>query len=218
MTEFDLEMTDRLLTTTKQVRKRLDLTRPVPRELLLDCIDIASHAPMGGNLERNRWLVVDDPDLKAAIAPYYQQVGRPYLAANREVTAGIADTDRQSKVLDSAEFLVEHIADVPAMVIAMRLDRLPDGAANIDAAGYHGSVAPGVWSFQLAARSRGLGSAWTTFHLAHEREVGELLGIPDSVTQIALLPVGYYTGEGFTPAPRRPAREITYFNRWKQTI
>ena len=218
MTDFDIEMTDRLLKTTKQVRKRLDLSRPVPRELLLECIDIASHAPMGGNLERNRWLVVDDPELKAAIAPYYQQVGRPYLAANREVTAGIADTGRQSKVLDSAEFLVEHIAEVPAMVIAMRLDRLPDGAANIDAAGFHGSVAPGVWSFQLAARSRGVGSAWTTFHLAHEREVGELLGIPDSVTQVALLPVGYYTGATFTPAPRRPAREITYFNRWKQTI
>ncbi len=214
MTEFDLDMTDRLLTTTKQVRKRLDLTRPVPRELLLECIDIASHAPMGGNLERNRWLVVDDPALKAAIAPYYQQVGRPYLAANR--AGGVED--RQAKVVDSAEYLVDHIAEVPAMVIAMRLDRLPDGAANIDAAGYHGSVAPGVWSFQLAARARGLGSAWTTFHLAHEREVGELLGIPDSVTQVALLPVGYYTGTGFSPAPRRPAREITYFNQWKQTI
>ncbi len=214
MTEFDLEMTDRLLMTTKQVRKRLDLNRPVPRELLLDCIDIANHAPMGGNLERNRWLVVDDAELKAAIAPYYQDVGRPYLAANEE--AGVEG--RQRKVIDSATYLVDHIADVPAMVIAMRLDRLPSGAANIDIAGYHGSVAPGVWSFQLAARSRGLGSAWTTFHLAHEREVAELLGIPESVTQIALLPVGFYTGESFTPAPRRPAREITYFNRWKQTI
>lgn len=106
-TDFDLDETDRLLTTTKQVRKRLDLDRPVPRALILECIDIAQHAPMGGNLERNRWLVVDDPDLKSAIAGYYEQFGRPYLAA------------------------------------------------NADMAGFHGSIAPGVWSFQLAARAGG---------------------------------------------------------------
>ncbi len=212
-TDFDLDEIDRLLTTTKQVRKRLDLGRAVPRELILECIDIAQHAPMGGNLERNRWLVVDDPDLKSAIAGYYEQVGRPYLAASAE--AGVEG--RQARVIDSATYLVDHIAEVPAMVIAMRLDRLPDGASNADVAGFHGSIAPGVWSFQLAARARGLGSAWTTFHLVHEQAVAELLGIPESVTQVAMLPVGFYSGNGFTPAPRRPASEITYFNRWKQT-
>ncbi len=211
---FDLAEIDRLLTTTKQVRRRMDLERPVPRELLLECIDIAQHAPMGGNLERNRWLVVDDPDLKARIAPLYQQVGRPYLAAN---AAGELDASQQ-RVIDSATYLVDHIAEVPAMVIALRLDRLPEGASNAEVAGYHGSVAPGVWSFQLAARARGLGSAWTTFHLFHEQEVAEMLGIPESVTQVALLPVGFYTGSTFTPATRRPASEITYFNAWKTTI
>ena len=211
--DLDREQADLLLTTTKQVRKRMDLTRPVPRELILECIDVAQHAPMGGNLERNRWLVVDEPELKSAIAEYYQQVGRPYLEANEQ--PGVEGT--QARVIDSAAYLVDHIAEVPAMVIAMRLDRLPANASNADVAGYHGSVAPGVWSFQLAARARGLGSAWTTFHLVHEQEVAQLLGIPDSVTQVAMLPVGFYTGEGFTPAPRRPAAEITYFNRWKQT-
>jgi nitroreductase len=211
--ELDREQADLLLTTTKQVRKRMDLTRPVPRELILECIDIAQHAPMGGNLERNRWLVVDEPELKSAIAEYYQRVGRPYLKANEQ--PGVEGT--QARVIDSAAYLVDHIAEVPAMVIAMRLDRLPADAPNADVAGYHGSVAPGVWSFQLAARARGLGSAWTTFHLVHEQEVAELLGIPESVTQVAMLPVGFYTGEGFTPAPRRPAAEITYFNRWKNT-
>lgn len=209
---FDLDQVDRLLKTTKQVRKRMDLGRPVPRGLLLECIDIAQHAPMGGNLERNRWLVVDDPDLKAEIAPLYQQVGRPYLAAN---AAGELDAAQQ-RVIDSATYLVDHIAQVPAMVIALRLDRLPEGASNAEVAAYHGSVAPGVWSFQLAARARGLGSAWTTFHLFHEQAVAELLGIPDSVTQVALLPVGFYTGSSFTAATRRPASEITYFNAWKQ--
>ena len=214
MSDIDLATADHLLTTTKQVRQRMDLTRPVPRELLLECIDIASHAPMGGNQERNRWLVVDDPELKAAIAEPYQAVGRPYLAAGE----GQARDGRQQRVVDSAAYLVDHIAEVPAMVIAMRLDRLRDDAPNFEVAGYHGSVAPGVWSFQLAARARGLGSAWTTFHLVHERQVADLLGIPDTVTQVALLPVGYYTGETFRPAPRRPAAEITYFNQWKQTL
>lgn len=213
MTDFDLAEIDRLLKTTKQVRKRMDLERPVPRELLLECIDIASHAPMGGNRERNRWLVVDDPELKAVIAEKYQEVGRPYLAANE------GDLDpRQQRVVDSATFLVDHIADVPAMVIPMRLDRLPDDAPNFAVAGYHGSVSPGIWSFQLAARARGLGSAWTTFHLVHEQEIAKLLGIPETVTQIAMLPVGFYKGTSFSPAPRRPAREITYFNSWKTTI
>ncbi len=197
-TGFDLDQTDLLLTTTKQVRKRLDLTRAVPYEELLECIDIASHAPMGGNLERNRWMIIDDADTKAKIAEYFAAVGRPYLAANT--------------------YLVDHLHEVPALVLAMRLDRVPDGASTGAYAGYWGSVLPGVWSFQLAARSRGIGSAWTTFHLEHEAAVAELLGIPASVTQVCLLAVGYYTGDTFSPAPRRPAREITYLNRWKAPV
>jgi nitroreductase len=213
-TGFDLDHTDLLLTTTKQVRKRLDLTRPVPHEELLECIDIASHAPMGGNLERNRWMIIDDADTKAAISEYFGAVGRPYLQANTEVRSD----DRSTKVIDSAMFLVEHLHEVPALVLSMRLDRVPEGSSTGAYAGYYGSVLPGVWSFQLAARSRGIGSAWTTFHLEHEAEVAELLGIPPSVTQVCLLAVGYYTGESFTPAPRRPASEVTYLNRWKQPV
>lgn len=204
---IDVVNADLLLTTTKQVRKRLDLTRPVPRELLLECIDVASHAPMGGNQERNRWIIVDDPGLKAQIAPIYQSIGRTYLAARSEGAEG-----RQARVIESASFLVQHVADAPAWVLA------PAGVDNFELSSYYGSVAPGVWSFQLAARARGLGSAWTTFHLAHEEQVAEILGIPPTVTQIALLPVAYYTGDKFTPAPRRPAAEITYLNRWKAPV
>ena len=99
------------------------------------------------------------------------------------------------------------------MVIPLRLDRM-DGAASGDQAGWWGSVLPSVWSFQLALRARGLGSCWTTLHLAYEAEAAEILGIPDTVTQCALVPVGYYTGDGFTPAPRRPAADITFLDRW----
>ena len=214
-TGFDLAETDRLLTTTKQVRKRLDLTRPVPYDELLECIEIAGHAPMGGNLERNRWIVVDDPELKARIAERFAEVGRPYLAVNSELRGD----DRSQKVIDSASFLVDHLAEVPALVISMRLDRPPlSPDSQGGPAAYYGSVLPGVWSFQLAARARGIGSAWTTFHLEHEAEIAELLGIPASVTQVCLLAVGYYTGDSFTPAPRRPASEVTFLNRWKNPI
>ena len=106
-------------------------------------------------------------------------------------------------MIDSSEFLVDHLADVPILLIALRLDRVSDNAATSEAAAFYGSVAPGISSFQLAARTRGLGSAWTTFHLAHESDVAEMLGIPPTVTQVALLPVAYYTGETFSPAPRR---------------
>jgi nitroreductase len=215
VTDFDLSQTDRLLTTTKQVRKRLDLSRPVPVDLVLDCIDIASAAPMGGNLERNRWLLVTDQGTKDSLARLYADVGAPYLDAN---AATVATGTRQSRVVESGRYLVDHLAEVPMLVIALRLDRLPDNAAVGDAAAYYGSVLPGVWSFQLAARSRGLGSAWTTFHLGHEAAAAELLGIPATVTQVALLPVAWYTGEGFTPAPRRPAEEITFLDRWKQPV
>ena len=214
ITGFDLEQTDRLLKTTKQVRKRLDLTRAVPYEELLECIDVASHAPMGGNLERNRWMIIDDADTKAKISEYFGAVGRPYLAMNSSAPAD----DRTGKVIDSATFLVDHLHEVPALVLAMRLDRVPESSSTGAYAGYWGSVLPGVWSFQLAARSRGIGSAWTTFHLEHEAEVAELLGIPSSVTQVCLLAVGYYTGDSFTPAPRRPASEVTYLNRWKTPV
>lgn len=213
-TGFDLDEVDRLLTTTKQVRKRLDLTRAVPHQEILECIEIANHAPMGGNLERNRWMIIEDAAKKSAIAEYFAAVGRPYLAAG----ADVRPDDRTQRVVDSAMFLVDHLAEVPSLVLSMRLDRPPLGGVGGSAAGYYGSVVPGVWSFQLAARARGIGSAWTTFHLEHEEEVAELLGIPATVTQVCLLPVAYYTGESFTPAPRRPAAEVTYLDEWKQPV
>lgn len=213
-TGFDLAEADRLLTTTKQVRQRLDLTRPVPNELLLECIELASHAPMGGNLERNRWMIIDDPELKAAIARRFADVGRPYLAVNSELRGD----DRSQRVIESATYLVDHLAEVPALVLSLRLDRPPVAQSQGQVAAYYGSVLPGVWSFQLAARARGIGSAWTTFHLEHEAEIAELLGIPPTVTQVCLLAVGYFTGDTFTPAPRRPASEITFHNTWKTPV
>jgi nitroreductase len=216
MSGFDLGQTDRLLTTTRAVRRRLDLSRPVPREVILECLRVATQAPSGGNIQRWRWLVVDDPDLRTRLAELYRVSHDPYMQANREAAAKLGQTDRDS-IMDSSQHLSDHLHEVPVHVIPCQLDRLPERPSTADAAGFYGSILPAVWSFMLALRSRGLGSAYTTLHLPNEQGAAELLGIPDTVTQVALVPVAYYTGEDFKPARRRPVEEITYWNGWKQT-
>jgi nitroreductase len=225
MSDLDLGTVDRLLTTTRSVRKRLDLTRPVPRETILECIRLATQAPTGSNLQRWRWLVVDDPDRRKLVAEAYREGIEPYLDIMTRMFG-----DSGGAVIDSARYLVEIVADVPALIIPCHLGTydeqktLLEGAgypyemsANMAASGFYGSVWPAVWSFMLAARSRGLGTTLTTMHLAREHQLGSSLGIPDTVSQVGLIPLAYYTGESFKPAARRPAEEITYWNGWKQT-
>ena len=209
---FDLAQTDRLLTTTRAVRKRLDLTRPVGRDLITECIRIATQAPAGGNVQRWRWIVVDDPALKLGIAELYRKAYAPYMAAQREAVQHTARTGIGA-IMDSSDHLAAVLQDVPALVIPCCLGE-PSGSQGM-VAGYYGSILPAVWSFMLAAHSRGLGTAWTTLHLEYEAEARQLLGIPSTVTQVAMTPVAYYTGDSFKPGTRRPAEEITYFNGWK---
>lgn len=209
--DFDLDQTDQLLSTTRSVRRRLDLDRPVPRELLLDCLRLAVQAPTGGNAQTWRWMVVDDRDTIAALAELYARDGRGYLAGYRQVELD----DQTSRTIDSADYLVDVLDRMPAIVIPCIKGRLAD-TAPIVAASFYGSILPAVWSFQLALRSRGLGSCFTTLHLIHEAEAASLLGIPDDVTQVALLPVAYTVGTDFKPTSRGPVEHITSFNRWKQ--
>ena len=211
-TGFDTEQTDRLLTTTRAVRKRLDLTRQVPREVLLDCIQLATQAPSPGNNQRWRWMVVTDPAKKRVIADLYGKSYAAYIAPRKEMIA--PDDDARWRMTGSSDYLASHMADVPVLVIPCLLETLPDVATGEQHAGFWGGILPAVWSFQLALRSRGLGSALTTLHLNYEREIGEVLGIPDTVTQAALLPVAYTTGTDFAPAARKPAAEVTYFDQW----
>jgi len=206
--EFDLDTVDRLLTTTRAVRKRLDLDRPVEREVILDCLRLAQQAPTASNDQNWRWVVVTDPDKRRRIADLYREVGADYL--REAARAGEGQTGR---VLDSAFALTEILDRVPVMVIACITRRL-DGVGNIVAASAYGSILPAAWSFLLALRSRGLGSVWTTLHLGREREVAELLGIPDGVTQVAMFPVAYTTGHGFKPAARPPVEQIVSWDGW----
>jgi nitroreductase len=212
VTPGDNAATDRVLTTTRAVRRRLDLTRPVPRSVVLECLRLAIYAPTGGNSQGWRWVVVDDADRRAALAELYRRRAEPYLGGYRT-----ALPDTHNSVLDSSEYLSEHLHEVPVFVIPCLLGRLSGTPSNEEGAGFYGSILPAVWSFQLALRSRGLGSVFTTLHLAYEREAGEILGIPETVTQAALIPVAYTVGDEFKPAKRRPIEEITYWNGWKQT-
>lgn len=207
---FDLAVTDRLLSTTRAVRKRLDLEKPVPRQLLLDCIGLSQQAPTGSNSQTWRWLVVEDAGKRAEIARVYAEGGKSYLEMAREQ----AKDPQTRRVYESAFWLVEHLAEVPVHVIPCVLGRLPDGAPNIAGASTYGSIFPAVWSFQLALRSRGLGSVLTTLHLFKEQEVAKLLGIPESVTQVGLLPVAWTKGSDFKPAKRPAPETITSFDAW----
>lgn len=207
--EFDLAETDRLLATTRSVRRRLDLRRPVPRELVLECLRLAVQAPTASNAQRWRWVVVDDPATRRALGGIYRRMADRYLA-DYDAPDVSSQTER---VLTSARDLASVISDVPVLVVPCITGRLEDTAPAM-AASFYGSVIPAVWSFQLALRSRQLGSCFTTLHLAHETEARELLGIPEDVTQVALLPVAYTTGGDFSPAERPPVETITYWNRW----
>jgi nitroreductase len=225
---LDRATVDHLLSSTRTVRKRLDLSRPVERTVVLECLRFAVQAPTDSNLQGWRWVVVTDPGKRAAVADVYRRAIGPYLDFGK---AALDPANKQMvRVVESSFHLVDVLADVPVHIIPCLLNR-PDDAGrllagmgyqvepwcNVAASGFYGSIWPAVWSLMLALRSRGLGSALTTMHLTREKEVGELLGIPDTVTQMGLLPVAYYTGEDFKPAARRAPEEITYWNEWKNT-
>ena len=212
--DFDLAQTDALLSTTRAVRKRLDFDREVPDDVLLECLQLAVQAPTGSNQQGWRWMVIRDAAKKEALAEMYRDAGGAYLAAAAEA----AETGSQTgRVLDSANFLAQNLGQVPVMVIPLIIGRLPDNSTNA-AAGLMGSIMPAVWSFQLALRSRGLGSCLTTLHLGKEQEAAELLGVPDHMTQAGLLPVAYTRGTDFKPAQRGPVEQITYLDTYKNPI
>ncbi len=208
--DFDIAMTDSLLATTRAVRKRLDLERPVPRAIIDECLELAVQAPTGSNSQTWRWVVVDDAGRREALADLYRKSAEPYLATARDQAR-----DAQSqRVFDSAMYLMDHLQEVPVHVIPCVAGRPPEGSPTIMLGGLFGSIFPAVWSFQLALRARGLGSTLTTLHLVQEKAAAELLGIPDDVMQVALLPVAYTKGTDFKPAKRPPVAKITHWNTW----
>lgn len=205
---------DELLTTTRSVRKRLDLDRPVPIELVRESLEVALQAPTGSNLQGWHWLVVTDPDLRAQIGGYYRTAFAAYRdASGQQAQEGsVAQQAASARVATSADWLAERMGEVPVHVIGMIAAGAELPAAN--QAPLWGSLLPAAWSYQIAARARGLGSAWTTLHLSYEKEISELLGVPPHVRQGVLLPTAWFTGETFKPAHREPLDSVLHLDRW----
>ncbi len=211
---------DQLLSTTRSVRRRLDLERPVDLAVIRECIDIATQAPTGGNGQGWHWLIVTDPEKKRPIADWYRDAFKAFYGS-RDTVLGRLDQDDTAyvettrKVIDSADHLADHIGEVPVWVIACIEGRTDNGLPLVWQASQWGSLLPAVWSFQLAARARGLASCYTTLHLAKEKEAAELLGIPDHVMQGALIPVAHPKGgTDFKPGPRRDLDRIIHLETW----
>ncbi len=206
---------DELLTSTRSVRKRLDFDKAVPREVLMECLDLALQAPTGSNAQGWQWVFVEDPAKKQALADIYRSNATPYLDLPKPVHGDIRDQQMDS-VLSSAKYLNENMEKAPVLMIPC-LEGRPDGADAGMQASYWGSLLPAVWSFMLALRSRGLGSAWTTLHLIGdgEKQAADLLGIPfEDFAQGGLFPVAYTVGTNFKPAKRLPAEQLTHWDTW----
>lgn len=213
---MDLATVDHLLTTTRSVRKRLDLSRPVDLGVLKKCLEIAFQAPTGSNSQGWQFVVVTDAAKRKAIADYYATAFAAYrdmATTQPQYQDGDPRQSQSLRIVDSATYLVEHLHEVPVHVLACVEGRV-EAPITVLQASMYGSILPAAWSLMLALRSRGIGSAWTTLHLVYEKEISELLGIPANYTQAVLLPIAYFTGTDFKPAKRMAVNEHIHWDAW----
>ena len=216
MSSYD---SDFILTTTRSVRLRLDFDRPIEPEVITECLEIALQAPTASNSQQWQWFVITDPEKIAGIASIYKDSFMELASARADEgprwPEGDSRADADEGVARSATYLAENMHRCPALLIACITGRVED-AGPMAQAGTYGSILPGAWSFMLAARSRGIGMAWTTLHLRDEALSRDLLGIPEDVTQAVLFPMAYFSGETFKPAPRVPLEQVVHWNEWGQ--
>jgi nitroreductase len=205
---------DEVLTTTRSVRKRLDMEKPVPREVLLECLELAVQAPTGSNAQGWQWMFVEDADKKKALGDIYRASFEMYRQAPPpEYAEGDLRGEQRSRVVSSAEYLAEHMHEAPWLLVPClegRVDEAPQLGAS-----FWGSLLPAAWSYMLALRSRGLGSAYTTLHLLGdgEKQAAEILGIPfEKYSQGGLFPIAYTKGTDFKPAKRLPVEQIVHWD------
>jgi nitroreductase len=207
---------DEVLTTTRAVRKRLDFDRPVEREVVMECLDIALQAPTGSNRQGWQWVFVTDDDKKQALRDIYAERFDAYRKMPRaSYDEGDVRAERADKVVDSASYLSEHFHRAPVLMIPCLEGKPGEGVAG--SASYWGSLLPAIWSFMLALRERGLGSAWTTLHLPNggDEQAAQVLGIPhDKYSQAGLFPIAYTQGTDFKLAKRLPAEELAHWDEW----
>jgi nitroreductase len=204
---------DEVLTTTRAVRKRLDFDRPVPRELIEECLRVAIQAPTGSNRQGWHFVAISDAERKKAITDLYRRSWERYstMPAPDYATDDVRG-QRMPAVRSSSQYLADRYHEAPWLVIPVLEGKPPQ---NHMQAGYWGSILPAFWSFLLAARARGLGTAWTTLHLAYEQEAAEIIGLPfEKFTQAGMTPVAFYTGDTFKPAPRLPLETVVHWETW----
>lgn len=207
---------DEVLNTTRAVRKRIDFDRPIERDVILKCVEIAQQAPTGSNNQGWRWMFVEDPEKKKAIADHYRAIFYPYVGLDDPESVDLPDRDNPqgNRILSSAVYMAKRLHEVPVMAIPLHQGRTDDADTFRQASSW-GSILPAVWSFLLALRERGIGSSWTTLHLPREREVAEILGIPyEEYTQAGLFPLGYTLGTDFKLAKRLPADDFVHWDQW----
>ncbi len=206
---------DEVLSTTRAVRKRLDVTRPVPRALIEECLELALQAPNGSNKNMWRWIIVDDPALVARLAHEYRTAMGVLASGDKpSPLPPTGDIPREDRLLDSAYALAEKLDRMPALLIPLMPGRV-EGKGLVDQGAMWSSIIQAVWSFMLALRERGLGSCWTTVTSRREKEVAELLGIPfEDYTQVGMFPIAYTEGTDFKRAWRRPVGEVLSYNRF----
>jgi nitroreductase len=208
---------DELLNTTRTVRKRLDFDRPVPRMLIEECLAIAFQAPNGGNMNGWRWIAVDDPATIHELARLYNQGLDDFIATFGEAGYPGAAVPGADRIATSTSHLRDNFHRAPVVLVPLIAGRTDNGANVFFQASQWGSIVQAIWSFMLALRARGLGSAWTTGHLWREQETAELLGIPHAhFMQTGLFPVAYTLGTRFKPAYRRPVAEVVRWNRFEE--
>src|SRR5215510_6551015 len=199
---MDLATVDHLLTTTRSVRKRLDFGRAVDPAVIERCFEIAMQAPTGSNEQGWHFLVVTDAATRRGLADLYRRAFEVYAnmrAAETPRPESDLRAQQMPRVIDSATYLCDHLHEVPVMVIPCIEGRI-ENAGVLAQASVYGSILPAAWSLMLALRARGIGSAWTTLHLMFEQDAAKILGVPDTITQTALLPVAYFRGSDFKPA------------------
>ena len=207
---------DEVLTTTRSVRKRLDFEKPVSRDTLLECLELAIQAPTGSNAQGWQWVFIEDAEKKKALSDIYRANFDMYRQMPEpEYADGDTRGERRQLVVSSAEYLAEHMHEAPWLLVPCLEGRVDEAPAL--SSSFWGSLLPAVWSFMLALRSRGLGSAWTTLHLLGdgEKQAAELLGIPfDKYSQGGLFPIAYTKGTDFRRANRLPAEQVSHFDSW----
>ncbi|HIG44595.1 MAG: nitroreductase family protein [bacterium] len=192
--------------------RRLD-TREVPEELLLKLIEAANQAPSGSNMQNGRWLVVRDPDVKQQLADLNRKGVEAYIGpqASRPGSLPHQSEAKRKRMLDAVIWQMEHLHEIPALVIAcMEFGQKIDSATMARGGG---SIWPGVQNLLLAARALGLGAAPTTLGLIDHDAVAEVLGLPETMGAFCLIPVGYPLGK-FGPVTRKPVAEILRFDKW----